>query len=372
MSGALSGLLVLDFSTLLPGPMASLFLAEAGAEVIKIERAGTGEEMRVYQPRWGADSVNFAMLNRGKKSVALDLKNDDDRAKLWPLVEKADVVIEQFRPGVMARLGFDYKTVAAANPGIVYCSITGYGQDGPKRDVAGHDLNYLGDTGMLALSIGTAETPVIPPALIADIAGGAYPAMMNVLLALREKDRTGKGCHIDISMADNLFPFMYWALGNGQATGDWPENGAELVTGGSPRYRLYPAADGGFVAAAPLEPKFWQAFCDIIGLEDALRDDAADPAATARRVGDIIRARPASHWAPLFAAVDCCTSIVKTVRDALDDPHFRARGLFDARVANEIGDEITALPVPIARQFRHAPAGTAPSPALGAHNDELG
>ena len=280
-------------------------------------------------------------------------------------------MIEQFRPGVMARLGLDYTIVAAANPGVVYCSITGYGQDGPKRDVAGHDLNYLGDTGMLSLSMGTSETPVIPPALIADIAGGAYPAMMNILLALRDRDRTGKGAYLDVSMADNLFPFMYWALGNGQAAGQWPENGGELVTGGSPRYRLYPTSDGKFVAAAPLEAKFWAAFTGVIGLDEAYRDDSRDPAATAAAVGGIIASRTADHWAPLFAEADCCTTIVRTVREALDDPHFRARGLFDAKIANAKGDEISALPVPIARALRPHADDTLSAPALGENNDEL-
>ena len=371
MPSPLDDILVLDFSTLLPGPMASLFLAEAGAEVIKIERPGSGEEMRVYQPKWGANSVNFALLNRGKKSLTLDLKNPDDKARLWPLIKKADVVLEQFRPGVMARLGFDYNAVAAINPGVVYCSITGYGQNGPKRDVAGHDLNYLGDTGMLALSMGTAETPVIPPALIADIAGGAYPAMMNILLALRNRDRSGKGSHIDVSMADNLFPFMYWALGNGQAAGDWPKTGGELVTGGSPRYRLYPTSDGKFVAAAPLEPKFWAAFCDVIGLDENLRDDTKDVDATAHQVAKIIGGKPANYWAPLFTAADCCTTIVKTVQNALADPHFRARGLFDSGLANEVGDRISALPVPLARAFRAHADDTLSAPTLGEHNDEI-
>ena len=167
----LQGITVLDFSTLLPGPMATLLLAEAGAEVIKIERPGTGDEMRTYEPRWGRDSVNFALLNRGKKSVALDLKNAEERAKIRPLLEKADILVEQFRPGVMARLGLDYETVATINRKIIYCSITGYGQHGPKHDQAGHDLNYIGDAGLLSLSMGPAESPVVPPALIADIAG---------------------------------------------------------------------------------------------------------------------------------------------------------------------------------------------------------
>ena len=187
----LEGCLVVDFSTLLPGPLATLILAEAGAEVVKIERPG-GDEMRAWQPRWGSQSVYFALLNRGKKSVVLDLKNVEHREKLKPLVARADVLVEQFRPGVMARLGLDYASVAAINPRIIYCSITGYGQTGPKRDVAAHDVNYIAESGLLSLSMGPLSHPVVPPALIADIAGGSYPAVMNILLALRERERTGQ------------------------------------------------------------------------------------------------------------------------------------------------------------------------------------
>ena len=149
MAAPLSGVKVLDFSTLLPGPMATLFLAEAGAEVIKIERPGSGEDMRHYPPFWGRESINFAMLNRGKKSLAMDLKNPDERERLRPLIESADVLVEQFRPGVMKRLGLDYEAVARINPTVIYCSISGFGQTGPKRDRAGHDLNYIGDAGLL-------------------------------------------------------------------------------------------------------------------------------------------------------------------------------------------------------------------------------
>lgn len=187
MTAPLRDIKVLDFSTLLPGPMATLFLAEAGAEVIKVERPGRGEEMRSYLPKWGADSANFNLLNRGKKSIAVDLKDPEQLALLRPLVETADVIVEQFRPGVMQRLGLGYQDVLAINSDIIFCSITGYGQDGPKSKKAGHDLNYIGDSGMLGLSCGTVETPVIPPALIADIAGGTYPAVLNILLALRER-----------------------------------------------------------------------------------------------------------------------------------------------------------------------------------------
>jgi crotonobetainyl-CoA:carnitine CoA-transferase CaiB-like acyl-CoA transferase len=363
MSGALSGLVVLDFSTLLPGPLATLILAEAGAEVIKIERPGRGDEMRSYEPRWGTDSVNFALLNRGKKSLALDLKDPASRAVLDPLIARADVVVEQFRPGVMDRLGLGHGAMAMANPRIITCSITGYGQTGPKRDVAGHDLNYLAESGMLSLSHGDPERPVVPPALIADIAGGAYPAVMNILLALIRRGITGQGVHLDISMADNVFPFLYWAIGNGLAAGQWPRSGAELVTGGSPRYRLYAAADGRLVAAAPLEQKFWESFCGAIGLEEEWRDDSRDPQGTAARVAAIIAARPSPHWRAVFAAADCCCCIVATVEEALADPHFRARELFDRVLQGEAGTQLPALPTPLAPALR-ADAPEARSPAL--------
>jgi alpha-methylacyl-CoA racemase len=350
----LDGLFVLDFSTLLPGPMATLLLAEAGAEVIKIEPPG-GESMRGFTPAWGRDSVNFALLNRGKTCLALDLKDPADRVRLQPLVERADIIVEQFRPGVMARLGLDYAAVAAVNPRAVYCSITGYGQTGPKRGIAGHDLNYMGDAGLLALSMGSPDQGTVPPALIADIAGGAYPAVMNILLALQQRERSGQGCHLDIAMTDGLFPFAYWAMGTGFASGRWPGNGTDLLTGGTPRYRLYATADGRSAAVAAIEGKFWDRFCDLIGLEPPLRDDARDPAATIARVAALIAAADAETWRARFAAADCCCSIVATLNEAMADPQFRARGLFDHRVTNEAGASMPAIPVPIAPAFRASP-----------------
>ena len=366
----LEGIFVLDFSTLLPGPMASLFLAEAGAEVVKIERPGSGEEMRSYPPAWGRDSVNFAMLNRGKKSLALDLKKKSDIEHLIPLIARADVILEQFRPGVMARLGLDYATLAAINPRIIYCSITGYGQTGPKRDVAGHDLNYIGDTGLLALSMGTPEVPVIPPALIADIAGGTYPAVLNILLALQERSRSGKGRHLDIAMTDNLFTFMYWAMGQGQAADDWPGNATGLVAGGTSRYRLYPARDRRMVAVAAIEQKFWDTFCALIDLDSELREDKTDPGATTARVAAIIAGETSDYWRGRFTGTDCCCSIVGTLQEAMRDPHFQARGLFTHKLANADDATITALPVPIDQAFRSPNPIAMTAPVLGAHNAE--
>src|SRR5438874_11709189 len=361
----LEGVFVLDFSTLLPGPLATLLLAEAGAEVVKVEPPGRGEEMRGHAPKWGHDGASFALLNRGKRSVALDLKDPTERNRLHPLVKRADVIVEQFRPGVMERLGLDYDSVAALNPMVIYCSISGYGQTGRKRDVAAHDLNYIGDAGLLALSMGDLSRPVLPPALIADVAGGAYPAALNILLALEERRRTGRGRHLDVAMADNLFPLMFWAIGQGLAAGAWPENGAGFVTGGSPRYGLYPTKDARMVSAAPLERKFWETFCDVIGLESEFRNDAKNPAATKARVAAIIASETADVWRSRFAGKDCCCSIVASLADVFTDPHYVARGVFHHLLANPEGATMTELPVPLDPGFGAAPVGAIACTASG-------
>ena len=362
----LKGIRVLDFSTLLPGPLATLILAEAGAEVIKIERPGRGDEMRSYEPKFGADSVNFALLNRGKRSIAIDLKAAGAVDALRPLVESADVVVEQFRPGVMDRLGLGYDALKAMNPRIVYCAVTGYGQHGPRAEVAAHDLNYVSESGMLTLTKGADGAPVLPAALVADIAGGTYPAVINILLALRERDRTGVGCKLDVAMADNLFTLMYWGLGNGLAAGQWPTPGGDLVTGGSPRYNIYRTRDDRYLAAAPLEQKFWENFCALIELPEAFRDDAPDPARTYAAVAERVRSRTAEELQKRFAGHDVCCTIAVSVEEAIRDPHFAARGVF-ARELSAGEKTISALPVPVADAFR-AESKSLGYPALGEAN----
>ena len=360
----LDGCLVLDFSTLLPGPLATLILAEAGAEVVKVERPG-GDEMRAWEPRWGSQSVNFALLNRGKKSVVFDLKDVEHREQLKPLMARADVLVEQFRPGVMARLGLDYASVSAINPRIIYCSITGYGQTGPRRDVAAHDVNYIAESGLLSLSMGTLSHPVLPPALIADIAGGAYPAVMNIMFALRERERTGSGRHLDVSMSDNLFTLTYWALGRGFATEQWPGNGTDLVTGGSPRYQLYQTRDGRMLAVGAIEQRFWDTFCDIVGLHPEWREDTRDPAATIGRLRNIIAGQSAATWSGRIAGRDCCCTIVATIEEASGDPHFIARGLFQHTLRGDQDRSIPAMHVPIDGAFRGDPNAPLAAPHLG-------
>lgn len=358
----LAGLLVLDFTTLLPGPLATLILAEAGARVIKIERPG-GEDMRHFEPPWGETGAAFAILNRGKSTQAVDLKGEEGRLQLKQLLQEADILVEQFRPGVMDRFGFGYHEARAANPRLIYCSISGYGQAGPRAQEAGHDLNYIGQTGLLALQSGPRDRPVVPPALVADIGGGTFPAVINILLALRERDRTGLGCHLDIAMTDAMFAFAWHAFAAGVAAGQYPMSGEGLLTGGSPRYQLYPTKDGRLLACGALEDHFWQRFTKAIELDAWFIDDARDPEATRVAIAKIIASRTADEWRPIIGMADCCTTVVVSLKDAMRDPHFIGRGLFDYRVSNESGETIPALPLPIAPRFRDG-VKVKPSPKL--------
>jgi alpha-methylacyl-CoA racemase len=358
----LSGLLVLDFTTLLPGPLASLMLAEAGAEVIKIERPG-GEDMRRFAPLLDGESAPFALLNRGKQCITLDLKNETDRAKLIPLIKRADILIEQFRPGVMARLGLSYDDIRTLNPKQIYCSISGYGQSGPRVEEAGHDINYIGNTGLLDLQTGPIERPVVPPILAADIAGGSFPAVINILLALRARDQSGQGCHLDIAMTDAMFTFSWYALALGTTSGKFPESGKMWLVGGSPRYQLYPTKDGKIVACGAIEQKFWLAFTAAIGLSAEFVNDARNPQATRDATAKLIMARTADEWRPIFGKANCCATIVTPLEDAMRDAHFVGRGLFAHRIETTPGKLLPALPLPIVPQFRDAP-GAKKAPRL--------
>ncbi len=351
MPKPLENVLVADFTTLLPGPLATLMLAEAGAEVVKIEKPG-GEDVRKFPPYWNGLSAAFAILNRGKKGIVADLKSEQGHAKAFELIDRADVLVEQFRPGVMERLGLGYETLLKRNPRLIYCSITGYGQKGPRRGEAGHDINYIAATGLLSLSPGSMERPTVPPALIADIGGGSFPAVINILLALIAREKTGRGSYIDIAMSDAMFTFAWLALATRFASGKPIEPEKLRHFGGSPRYQLYPTAGAKLVACGALEQKFWESFCATIGLPNELVDDTRDPQATIEAVRAIIASQPASHWKPLLAKADCCVTIMSSIEEALADPHFVQRGLFEHHISAPDGKTIPALPVPIAPALR--------------------
>jgi len=256
----------------------------------------------------------------------------------------------------MARLGLGFDDVRKINPRIVYCSISGYGQSGPRAGEAGHDINYIGNTGLLALQPGSLDSPVVPPALIADIAGGTFPAVINILLALRTRDQSGQSVHLDIAMTDAMFTFAWYALALGQASGRFPGAGELRLTGASPRYQLYPTKDGKLVACGALEQKFWDSFTRVIALPPDLVDDSKDPQRTRAAVAQIIGSRTAQEWQPVFAKADCCVTIVAPLEQAISDPHFQGRGLFAHLLEGWKGGTMPALPVPVAPQFRSKPA----------------
>lgn len=370
LKGSLEGIKVIDFSTLLPGPLASLFLSETGAEVIKIEKPGVGDEIRLSNPQWGEQSVSFSLLNRGKKSLSLDLKDPKNLKILIPILKEADIIIEQFRPGVMKRLGLDYESIKKINQDIIYVSITGYGQYGPKSMVAGHDLNYIGNAGLLSISMGRENDTVVPPALVADIAGGSYPAVINILLALRKRDLNKEGSYIDLSMTENLFPFMFWGLGSGFAHNKWPGNSDGVLSGGSPRYNIYKTSDGSYVAAAPLEDRFWNKFCEAIELPKKFIKMQNDQEKVIQEIRKIIGQKEKNYWLDVFNKADCCCSIVKSIEEAINDNHFKVRKIFENKIINNLGEEIPALPIPVDMQFRKDQK-RASAPSLGNINDQF-
>ena len=370
LKGSLEGIKVIDFSTLLPGPLASLFLSETGAEVIKIEKPDVGDEIRLSNPQWGEQSVSFSLLNRGKKSLSLDLKDPKNLKILIPILKEADIIIEQFRPGVMKRLGLDYESIKKINQDIIYVSITGYGQYGPKSMVAGHDLNYIGNAGLLSISMGRENDTVVPPALVADIAGGSYPAVINILLALRKRDLNKEGSYIDLSMTENLFPFMFWGLGSGFAHNKWPGNSDGVLSGGSPRYNIYKTSDGSYVAAAPLEDRFWNKFCEAIELPKKFIKMQNDQEKVIEEIRKIIGQKEKNYWLDVFNKADCCCSIVKSIEEAINDNHFKVRKIFENKIINNLGEEIPALPIPVDMQFRKDQK-RASAPSLGNINDQF-
>lgn len=358
----LSGIRVLDLTRLLPGPVCSVHLADMGADVIKVEDPGAGDYARAMRGYFGP-------INRNKRSVTLDLKQARGRELLLELAQGAQVIMEGFRPGVMQRLGVDYPRVCEVNPAIVYCSISGYGQSGPYRDRAGHDLNYCAYAGIVDQAGPAGGPPVIPNFQVADMLGGSLSAAMGILAALVDAQRSGRGRYLDVSMADcalahNLMPMTALA-----EHGAPRPRGTDFLSGGLPWYAVYETADGRYLALGALEPKFWRAFCDAMALPDW---GAAQPTADEQRehiraeLQRRFRSRTRDEWLRHFADVDCCLAPVLTMAEATRDEHFRARGMF-VEVDGE-GSPQFAFPVQIS-DFQFEVQRRAP--AQGQHNDEV-
>jgi len=324
----LSGIKVLDLSRHLPGPLATLILADMGADVTKIE-SPAGDEMRVIGPRAGGEeSAAFRALNGCKRQMQLDLKAEGDLETFLALAREADVLVESFRPGTMERLGLGVERLRAANRGLIYCALSGFGRAGPWRDRAGHDVNYLALNGMLGAVAGETGTPVAPYPPPADLSASLFGAIA-ILGALNARARDGQGCDIDLALADAPLPLLAFSLAElGVRTGRI--GGAEgLLGGGAAYYCVYPTSDGRHVSIAPIEPKFWRAFCAAAGRADwvARYDEAFPQPALRGEIAAMFAGMTAEEAAARFEPADCCFAVVQSLADAVDSPSFAARGL---------------------------------------------
>jgi alpha-methylacyl-CoA racemase len=373
---ALDGLRVLDLTRLLPGGFCSLLLADFGADVIKVEDTGGGDYIRWAPPHVegaepSAAGAMFLALNRGKRSIRIDLKADGGREALLALVRGADVLLESFRPGVMDRLGVGWERLREENPRLVYCAITGYGQDGPNRDRAGHDLNYLALTGLLGLTGDADGPPVQPAAQIADLGGGALMAAFGVMAALRERDRSGEGQLVDVAMADGALSWLAMVAARALADGRGPERGSLDLGGGLLCYRPYRCADG-WVALGALEPKFWRAWCTGVGREDLLDVQFEPPGSAAHaEVEAVFAARTREEWTTFAAEHDCCLEPVLGLEEALASPQVAAREMVVGLDQPGAAEPVRLLGTPVKLSRTPADPSRAPGPALGEHTDAL-
>ncbi len=368
MTSALQGIRILDLSRMLPGPYCSMMLANLGAEVIKIEEPRIGDPTRHSPPMIDGQSAAFIQVNRNKKSIALDLKQPEGRDIFLKLASRADCVLEQFRPGVVDRLRISYATVAEVNPRIVYCSLTGFGQNGPHRERSGHDLNYLALSGVLGLTTDERGKPVIPGVQIADLAGGMIAAFA-MLAALLERERTGRGQYIDVSMFDVMLSMLPVPAAH-QFAGKTIDVGEKYALSGAyPFYSVYETGDGKFMTLGALEPKFWANFCEKAGREDLISrqfNSGADREKLFDEVRAIFKSRTRDEWIDLMRDADCCCEPVLSLTEAFEHTQTRARDMIhDAEHAKskELGVAY--------KMSDGAVQPSTPAPALGEHTDEM-
>lgn len=361
----LAGIKVLDLSRLLPGPLASLVLADLGAEVDKVEDAQGGDYLRVMPPHTGDTSSVFLALNRNKRSIVLDLKKAKGKEALLKLVARYDVLLEQFRPGVLDRLGLSHAKLLEANPKLVVCALTGYGQDGPLAHRAGHDLNYLARGGVLGLQGPESGAPTLPGFQLADVSGGLY-SVIGIMGALMERARTGKGQVVDVAMIETAMPFAI--VGFGMAFGgEKPKGGAEALTGGIAPYQTYLAKDGRAMTLASLEPKFWLGFCGGVGRNADMSDLVPGPhqPKLKEELAGIFAQKTRDEWIAFGEKHDCCLEPVLSPEEARADAHLKARGMF-FELASKWGS-LAQMRTPLTpRDKQHTPP-----PAQGEHTDDI-
>jgi alpha-methylacyl-CoA racemase len=357
----LSGIRVLDLTRLLPGPFCSFYLAQLGAEVIKLEEPQGGDYARLLAPEL------FTLVNRGKQSVTLDLRQPQAVELLKQLVAEADVLIESFRPGVMDKLGCGYQVLKRINPRLVYAALTGYGQTGPYKDRAGHDMNYCAYAGLLDQTGAADGAPVLSNFQSADLAGGALTCALGILAAVIGARTSGQGTLVDVGMLDGTLALQALSLATIRTLGESKARGSDVLSGGLPNYSIYACADGKHVALAALEPKFFFNFCQAVERPDlAALPLAAGPdgAALRQALADLFKTRSRDEWELLLAERDCCVSGIYSPDEALANPQVKARGL----IRMEGGKPLSDLPI---RFSDTAVAAAGACPALGADTADV-
>jgi alpha-methylacyl-CoA racemase len=372
----LDGVRVLDLSRLLPGGFCSLLLADFGAEVLKVEDTGMGDYVRWATPKYdgvedSAASALFLALNRNKTSIRIDLKTEQGKDVLLRLARDYDVLLESFRPGVLDRLGVGYERLRERNPGLVYCAITGYGQDGPLRDRSGHDMNYLGLVGLLGLTGERDGPPVQAAGQIADLGGGALMAAFGILAALRERDRSGEGQLVDVSMADGSLSWLAMVAARYLAEDVVPRRGDLELAGRLVCYRPYACADG-HVTLGALEPKFWQAWCRGVGREDLIEKQFEPPGSPAHaEVQAIFMERTRDQWTAFASEHDCCLEPVLDLDEALHSELVRERQMIAELDQPGAERPVRLIAPPVKLSRTPADPNQRPGPGLGEQTDAV-
>ena len=364
----LSGIRILDLTRLLPGPVCTLHLADLGADVIKIEDTGAGDYARSMGAAAGRTAPLFLAINRNKRALRLDLKKPEGVEVFLRLVRDADIVVESFRPGVVDRLGVGYAACSEVNPRIVYCAISGYGQTGPYRDLAGHDVNYCGYAGFIDQVGPAGGDPVIPNLQVADILGGAVVPAMGILAALFDAKRSGRGRYVDVAMTEGVLSHNLQALAAVASTGHVRPRGEDFLSGREPCYAIYRTSDGKHMAVGALERKFWDRVCDVLARPDLKGCHWEVRGKNAKwgkeELGRIFASRPQAHWIEKFRAEDCCVTPVLTLEESLEDAQIKARGM----VVRD-GDVLQLAP-PL-KMSEYEFVVERPAPAPGEHSDQI-
>lgn len=368
----LEGIRVLDLTRLLPGPYCSLLLADFGADVIKIEDPKFGDYSRWGEPKMGEFSAMFHSLNRNKRSMSLDLKQEESKKIFIDLVKTADVLIESFRPGVMDRLGLGYEELKKHNPKLIYCAITGYGQTGPYRDMPGHDINFLSYSGLLELQGTQNQKPVSSSVQIGDIGGGSLMAAIGILVAIIDAKKSGEGQFIDISMLDGAVSWMQTILPAYLTNGDLPRRGELVLNGGKACYEIYETKDHRYLSVGALEYKFWKNFCHVIG-KDELTPQLDAPGdqqlLLKQEIQAAIATKTLNEWVHLFDGVDACVSPVLTVEEMVQNPQIQQRRMIEEVYDKEYGiNRQVGNPIKLSRTYAKT---TRRAPGLGEHNEEI-